>query len=57
MEIDVIESKDNPLLSRKEVKFQVKHMKEATPSGYVASLSELEANIMLAEKGSDALIL
>jgi len=31
MEINVLESKDNPLLSRKEVKFNIDHPKEPTP--------------------------
>ena len=31
MEINVIDSKDNSLLSRKEVNFRVDHPKEATP--------------------------
>ena len=31
MEIKVLDSKENPLLSRKEVKFNVDHPKESTP--------------------------
>ena len=31
MEIKVLDSKDNPLLSRKEVKFKIDHARETTP--------------------------
>ena len=31
MEINILDSKDNPLLSRKEVKFRIDHPKSPTP--------------------------
>jgi ribosomal protein S24E len=44
MEIELMEKKDHPLLSRIEVTFKVKHPNETTPKRYESNFWQIRDN-------------